>query len=132
MNLIILTGRLGKNPELKQLENIQVCNMSLATYETWKDKDGNKREQTEWHSLQAWGKTAEILSKYFKSGDPITVTGKLTYQKWEKDGVKHEKAVIKIDNFEFLPKSKSQDEKPEVKEEPKEPQHQETVNDLPF
>ena len=104
MNLIILTGRLGKDPELKELETTSVVNMSLATSETWKDKDGNKKEKTEWHTLQAWGKTAEILSKYFKKGDPITVTGQLIYQKWEKDGVKHERAIVKVVSFEFLPK----------------------------
>lgn len=89
-NKVNLIGRLGKDPEIKRLESGQiVANFSIATSETFKDKEGQKQEKTEWHNIVAWGKLAEIIEKYVKKGDEIVVEGKLTNRSWEdKEGHK--------------------------------------------
>ena len=99
-NHISLIGRVGKDPETKQLTNGVVSNFSLATSEKYKDKQGQKQEQTEWHNITAWGKTAETVDKYVKKGDMIGVEGKMTYQKWEdKDGNNRTTPVVKMDMY---------------------------------
>lgn len=127
-NSITLMGRIGKDPEFKTLQGGEnVVNLSMATSETYKDKSGEKKQITEWHSLTAWGEKAEMLSKYVKKGDLLMIDGKLTYQKWEKDNVKHERAVIKIDKVYFMPNRSEtkNDLKHDVKQEEKD-------NDLSF
>lgn len=80
MNLVILTGRLGKNPEVRRLENGKtVASFSLAT-RAGKDK-------ADWHNISLWDKAAEIAEKYVKKGDQITVEGSLKTRSWDKDGV---------------------------------------------
>jgi single-strand DNA-binding protein len=86
-NHVQLVGRLGADTELKNVENGNaLVNFSLATNDSYKDKDGVKQERTEWHRLTAWGKTAEIIHKYCKKGDEILVDGKLTHRSYDKDG----------------------------------------------
>ncbi|HLT42623.1 MAG TPA: single-stranded DNA-binding protein [Sphingobacteriaceae bacterium] len=88
-NLVILIGRVGKDPEVRHLDNGKsVANLSLATSETYKNKQGEKVENTEWHNLVAWSPLAEIFEKYVKKGNQIYVEGKLTTRTWEKDGDK--------------------------------------------
>jgi len=67
INKVILIGRLGQDPELRHTsENIPVCNLSLATSETWKDQNGKTQTKTEWHRLVLWRRLAEIASQYLK------------------------------------------------------------------
>ena len=89
MNKVIIIGRLGRDPELKYTQSGQpVCNVSVATDETYKDKDGKKVELTEWHRVQLWRHQAEFAGKYLKKGRLVCVEGKLQTRKWEdKDGV---------------------------------------------
>jgi|SRR5690606_15829 len=88
-NLVILIGRVGKDPEVRHLENGKaVANLSLATSETYKNKQGEKVENTEWINLVVWSPLAEIFEKYVKKGNQIYVEGKLTTRSWEKDGDK--------------------------------------------
>lgn len=89
VNKTILLGRLGKDPELRHLDNGNaVANFSLATSESYKDKStGEKKETTEWHNIVLWGKTAEIAQKYLHKGDQVYIEGKLRTRKWEKDGI---------------------------------------------
>jgi len=69
INKVILIGRLGQDPELRYTsENIPVCNLSLATSETWKDQNGKTQTKTEWHRLVLWRRLAEIASQYLKKG----------------------------------------------------------------
>ena len=89
VNKVILLGRLGKDPETKNLQSGQsVTNFSIATSETWKDKaTGEKKETTEWHNCQAWGALSDIISKYVRKGDQLYIEGKIKTRSWEKDGV---------------------------------------------
>lgn len=88
VNRAILVGRLGKDPETKYMPNGDaVTNATLATSETWKGKDGEKQEKTEWHNLTMYRKLAEIAGEYLKKGSMIYVEGKLSTRKWQdKDG----------------------------------------------
>jgi len=89
LNKVILIGHLGKDPDVKYLPNgTVVASTSLATSEKYQ-KDGEWKENTEWHNIVAYAKTAEILGEpYFKKGSLIYVEGKLRTRSWDKDGVK--------------------------------------------
>lgn len=77
MNQHNIIGHLGKDPELRTLENgNKVCQFSVATSETWKDKSGNKQTSTDWHNVQVWGKLAEICNQYLKKGSHVYISGK--------------------------------------------------------
>jgi len=84
INKVILAGNLGKDPEVRHLEGgAVVANFPLATTETYKDKNGNKIEQTEWHNIVLWRAQAEYAEKYLKKGFTILVEGKLKTRTWE-------------------------------------------------
>ncbi|MEM9895458.1 MAG: single-stranded DNA-binding protein [Bacteroidota bacterium] len=104
VNKAILVGRLGKDPEVRHLENgATVANFSIATSETYKDKQtGEKREQTEWHNIVLWRGLAEIAEKYVKKGDMIYVEGKLRTRSWEKDGITRYTTEVVGDNMTML------------------------------
>ena len=89
-NKVQLIGNLGKDPEVKQLESGKtLAKLSLATSENYKNADGEKVTDTQWHNLVAWGKTAQIAEKYLKKGDKIAIEGKLINRSYEdKEGVK--------------------------------------------
>jgi single-strand DNA-binding protein len=88
INKVILIGNIGKAPETRRLENgATVVKFSLATNESYKDKDGNWQDKTEWHNIVLWNKQAERAEKTLKKGSRIYFEGKLTYNKWQdKDG----------------------------------------------
>src|SRR4030067_3360509 len=97
VNKVILVGRLGKDPETRYMTNGEaVTNATLATSETWKDKSGEKQEETEWHNLVFYRRLAEIAGEYLKKGSQIFVEGKLQTRKWQdKEGQdRHNTAVV--------------------------------------
>ena len=104
LNKSILIGRLGKKPEMRYLQDgTAVCNFSLATSETWKDKSGERKEKTEWHKLIAFGRTAEICTEYLDKGSLIYAEGKIQTRQWEdKDGDKHQSTEIVISEMKML------------------------------
>ena len=89
-NKVQLIGNLGKDPEVKQLESGKtLAKFSLATSENYKNADGEKVTDTQWHNLVAWGKTAQITEKYLKKGNKIAIEGKLINRSYEdKEGIK--------------------------------------------
>lgn len=103
LNKVMLIGHLGKDPELKYTPGgAAVATLSLATNESYKDKDGNQQEKTEWHRLVVWNKQAEIAAEYLKKGQQVFVEGKLQTRTWEKDGQKHYMTEIVVFNFQML------------------------------
>ena len=90
-NNVKLIGRLGQDPEVRNLEkDNKVATFSLATGESYTDKEGNKKDSTEWHNIVAWGNLAVICEKYLKKGKEIAIDGRITYRNWEdKNGTKH-------------------------------------------
>ena len=89
VNKVILVGRLGKDPEVRYMPNGDaVANITLATSESWKDKNGEKQEKTEWHRVTFYRKLAEIVGEYLKKGGMVYVEGRLETRKWtDKAGV---------------------------------------------
>jgi single-strand DNA-binding protein len=103
LNKVELIGRLGKDPEIRNLQNSSsVANFSVATSESWKDKrSGERQEKTEWHNIVVWNeKTIEFVEKYLKKGDLVRIEGKLQTRKWEdKDGVDRYTTEVVIPAF---------------------------------
>jgi len=89
-NTVQLIGHVGQDPEIKNLDGgKKVANITLATNEVYYKENGDKVEQTEWHRLAAWGKTAEIIEKYVTKGIQIGIEGKLTHRSYDdKNGEK--------------------------------------------
>lgn len=104
VNKVILVGRLGKDPEIRNLENgASVANFTMATSETYKDKTtGDRKEVTEWHNIVLWRGLADIAAKYLHKGDMIYVEGKLRTRSWEKEGVTRYTTEIVGDNMTML------------------------------
>lgn len=103
INRVILIGRIGKDPEVKQTTGGSVAKFSLATTESYKNKAGEKVEQTEWHNIVIFGKLTEIVEKYVKKGDLIYVEGKIIYGSYDdKDGNKRYTTDIKVDVLKML------------------------------
>ena len=102
MNLAILKGNIGADPELKHTQSGKaILKFSLATSETWKDRNGVKQEKTEWHRVVFFDKRAEGLAKCLSKGSKVLVTGKIAYGSYEKDGVKHYTTDIHGRELEF-------------------------------
>lgn len=96
VNKIILVGRLGQDPELRQTNGGQpVCNFSIATDSVWKDKSGERQKRTEWHRVQVWGPQAEACEKYLAKGREVYIEGEIRSRKYDdKQGV--EKTVVEV------------------------------------
>jgi single-strand DNA-binding protein len=104
VNKVILIGNLGADPELRYTPSGQaVCDLRLATNESWTDKNGQKQERTEWHRVVFWGKPAEILKQYLAKGQKLYVEGRLQTRSWEdKEGNKRYSTEIVGNDFMFL------------------------------
>jgi single-strand DNA-binding protein len=104
VNKVILVGRLGKDPEVRNLDNgAVVANFTIATSESYKDKTtGEKKEITEWHNIVLWRGLAEISQKYLHKGDMVFIEGKLRTRSWEKEGVTRYTTEVVADNMTML------------------------------
>jgi single-strand DNA-binding protein len=90
VNKVILVGRLGRDPETRYTSGGQaVCNFSLATDESYKDKAGERQKHTEWHKLVLWGKLGELAQQYLKKGSLVYLEGRIQSREWQdKEGQK--------------------------------------------
>ena len=106
VNKVILLGNVGKDPEVKYFDNdVAVASFSIATSETYKDKEGNKQTKTEWHNIVAWRWLAKLAENYIKKGTQIYVEGKLTTRSWDdKDGNKRYTTEIVANSIQLLGK----------------------------
>lgn len=104
VNKVILVGRLGRDPETRYTGGGQaVANFSLATDETYKDRNGERQKRTEWHKIVVWGKQAEIAQQYLKKGSLIFVEGRIQSREWnDKEGQKRTSFEIVANNFRML------------------------------
>lgn len=96
VNKAILVGNLGRDPEVRTIEGgAKVANFSLATTETYRNKDGNRVDQTEWHRIVLWRGLAEVAEKYLRKGNSVYVEGRIASRKYtDKDGI--ERTVTEI------------------------------------
>jgi single-strand DNA-binding protein len=109
VNRVILVGNLGRDPEMRRLDGgIARVNFSLATTEYYKDKDGNRIEQTEWHNIVLWRTLAENAEKLLKKGYTIYLEGKLQTRKWQdKDGHTRNTTEIIGETFQLIKRSET-------------------------
>ncbi|MEB2778971.1 single-stranded DNA-binding protein [Algoriphagus persicinus] len=150
VNKVILLGNLGADPEVKYLEGDKaVANLRLATTESYKDRSGNRVDQTEWHDLEMWDGQAKIAEQYLKKGSQIYVEGKIKTDKWQDEqGQNRYRTKIRVISFTMLGgKPDSQEDtgapqqstqhRPTTSSPPSPPKAQEMVSDtedddLPF
>lgn len=102
VNKATVLGLLGRDPESKN----GAVKLSVATTEKWTDKQGAKQERTEWHRCTAFGKTGELIAKFFSKGKPIYLEGRLQTSSYDKDGQKHYSTEIIVSEFKFVPGGK--------------------------
>ncbi len=104
VNKVILIGNLGRDPEVRYMPSGDaVANISIATTEAWKDKNGEKQEQTEWHRVALFGKTAEVAGEYLKKGSQVYIEGRLQTRKWtDKEGQERYTTEIRADRMQML------------------------------
>jgi single-strand DNA-binding protein len=104
LNKVQLYGNLTRDPEMRALPSgQQVANFSIATNRVYKDKDGQKKEQTEYHNVVAFGRLADLIGQYMKKGRPLYVEGRLQTRSWDKEGQKQYRTEIVAENFQFGP-----------------------------
>lgn len=105
INSATIYGNLTRDPEMKALPSgMSVTNMSVATNRTYNDKDGKKQEETEYHNVVVFGKTAENCAKYLTKGAGVLVEGRLQTRSWEKDGQKQYRTEVVAERVQFGPK----------------------------
>lgn len=134
MNKVILAGRLGRDPEVRYTESgTAVANMSLATTETWKNKNGEQQEKTEWHRIVVFGNTAEFAKEYLRKGAMLAIDGKLRTRKWE-DRNGTTKYTTEVLARQLTPLSSRRAETKPGPEEPDVPfdEKEEGEEDIPF
>lgn len=104
VNRAIIVGRLGADPEMKHTQSGHpVCGLSVATSESWKDKNGDAQERTEWHRVKAWGKLGELCGEHLQKGRQVYVEGKLQTSKWQdKNGSDRYTTEIVASTVQFL------------------------------
>lgn len=106
INRVMLLGNMTRDPELKSLPSgIKVVSGSLATNRTFKDQNGMKKEQVEYHNIVAFGKVAELIAQYSKKGASLYVDGRMTTRSWDAaDGQKKYRTEVIVENFQFGPR----------------------------
>jgi len=104
INKVILVGNLGNDPEVRYAQSgSAITTLSVATSESWKDKDGNPQERTEWHRVKAFGRLAEIMGEYLKKGRQVYIEGSLRTEKYtDKNGVEKYSTDIIADEMQML------------------------------
>jgi len=123
LNKAMIIGRLGQDPEVRYTQsNTAVATMSVATSERYKDRNGEQQENTEWHRVVAWGRTAEICQEYLKKGSLVYFEGPIQTRQWEdKDGQKRYTTEIKALTMQMLDSRGSGGGSSSDKQEAKEP-----------
>lgn len=141
VNKVILIGNVGNDPEIKYIkEDVPVAKFSLATSESYKNKDGERVKNTEWHNIVVWRGLAKVVEKYVKKGSKLYIEGKLTHRKYEKDGQTKYYTEILCRDLTMLDSkegsgydnSKAQDSNSSKNNNEPDPDNFNDVDDLPF
>ena len=111
-NKLIIMGRLGRDPELREFTGSTLCSFPVATSEKWSGSDGSKQERTTWHDVKIWGKQAENCAQYLKKGSQVLVEGSVEIYEYEKDGEKRRSYQVAARNVQFISTPKLDDDDP--------------------
>ena len=133
INKVIIVGNVGQEPDVKQTTNGgTIVNLSLATSETWKDKNtGDQQERTEWHRVVFFNRLAEIVEQFVKKGSKVYIEGSLRTRKWQKDGQDRYTTEIVASEMQMLD-SRDASASPKAKAQPTPSQDQGFDDDIPF
>ena len=118
VNKVILLGRLGRDPKTSDAQGLTICRLALATTRRYKGRDGEKKEETEWHNVVLFGKTAEIAQQYLQKGSEVYIEGRLRTRSYEKDGVKRYSTEIIGESMQLGARPTDVSAKPAQKPEP--------------
>ena len=120
VNKVVLLGRLGRDPETRYASDggTPICHLAVATSRRYKDRDGNRGEETEWHNVVLFGKTAEIAQQYLQNGSEVYIEGRLRTRSYEKDGVKRYSTEIIGESMQLGARPTDVSAKPAQKPEP--------------
>jgi len=103
LNRVFLMGNLTRDVELRHTNSNQaVATIGLAVNRRWRSPDGEEREEVTFVDCEAWGKTAETMSRYLAKGRPVFIEGRLKLDQWEKEGQKHSKMKVVVEGFQFI------------------------------
>ncbi len=106
INKAIIFGNITRDPELRALPSgMNVCNFSVATNRTYKDRDGKKQEQTDFHNVVVFGRQADTVAQYLKKGSSVYVEGRMQTRSWEQNGEKKYRTEVIADSVQFGPRS---------------------------
>lgn len=132
LNRVMIIGRLGADPELRYTQGGQpVCSLRIATDESYTDKDGNRVERTEWHSVVAFHRAAENCNQFLRKGSLVYVEGKLSTRKWQdQKGQDRYTTEIRAERVQFLEKRENGPQKPAQRQE--RGGEQNNMDDIPF
>ena len=102
-NKVILMGNLTRDPEMRVTTGgLSICKLGLAVNRVYSTKEGERREETTFVDIDAFGKQAEVISKYMRKGRPLMVEGRLKLDQWESDGQKRSKLAVVLESFQFI------------------------------
>ena len=102
VNKVIILGRLGRDPEAKTAQSgTAICNLNVATSRRYKDKSGEKQEETEWHTVAVFGRQAEVAQQYLQKGSEVYIEGRLRTRSYEKDGIKRYSTEIICESLQL-------------------------------
>ena len=134
LNKVILIGNLGQDPEARFTpQGTAVCNLSVATNESWKDQSGEMKDRTEWHRVVMYGRMAETATEYMKKGQMVYVEGRLHTREWEdQNQIKRRTTEIRCDNFTMLGKRSDSSSAPSADPDSSMKPDADVDDDLPF
>jgi single-strand DNA-binding protein len=140
LNKAMVFGNLTRDPELKSLPSgMQVCSFSIATNRVYKDRDGKRAEQTDYHNIVVFGRQAETCAQYLKKGSSAYVEGRLQTRSWEANGAKQYRTEIIADRVQFGPRTGGTGEsgapvaqEPQQGNAPEYPEEEINPEDIPF
>lgn len=117
INKAILIGNVGQEPRVRDVNGRKVASFTLATTERYTDRNGETRENTEWHNITCWDKLAEVVEKWVQKGSPLYIEGKITTRKWQdQEGNDRYMTEIVANNLQML--GKKSDNAPAQREDP--------------
>lgn len=106
LNKALLYGNLTRDPEVRALPSgQQVATFAIATNRSFRNKEGQQQDQTEYHNIVAFGRTAEVMGQYLKKGRPVFIEGRIQTRSWDSEGQKKYRTEIVVDSFQFGPQA---------------------------
>ncbi len=119
VNKVILLGRLGRDPKTSDAQGLAICRLALATTRRYKGRDGEKKEETEWHNVVVFGKTAEVAQQYLVKGSEVYIEGRLHTRKYtDKQGVERYATEVVCESLQLGARPTDVSAKPAQKPEP--------------